>query len=125
MPVQIENGQISPRNDLHNVIEEADVIMVHQMLQVAQAGASHINVVSDDTDIFILLLHHYDKHKLKANVTMESTSPGRSVIDIKGTIISTVQSCQNKSIISQLLAAHGLSGCDTTSSLHRIAKSRL
>ncbi len=37
--------------------EEADVIMAYHMVQEATAGHSPIRVVSDDTDVLLILVH--------------------------------------------------------------------
>ena len=47
---------------------------------------------------------------------MEATSSERKSVDIK----ATVQNC--KTIVPYLLAAHGLTGCDTVAKLHGFGK---
>ena len=42
--------------------EEPDVIMVYHMIQEATAGHSPISVVSDDTDVLLILVHHLHTH---------------------------------------------------------------
>ena len=116
-PVEIYNGNLSLRNDLKTAQEEADVIMVQQMLVLAFAGASRIRVVSDDTDVFILLLHFYHAYQLSCNLSMESTTIGsRTVIDIGSTVN------QHQDIMKGLLACHALSGCDTVAKFTGIGK---
>ena len=44
----------------------------------AKAAKSHI---SDDTDVFILLLHQYQIAGLKVQVTMESPNKDRAILD--------------------------------------------
>ena len=44
------------------------------------------DLISDDTDVFILLLHYYQKANLAITIIMESPSQGRVAIDIKGTV---------------------------------------
>ena len=79
----------------------------------------HIAVICDDTDVFVMLLHHYSPLGIKMKITMESTSAKRTVIDIGQT------AARYKNINQYLLAAHALSGCDTVSSLHGIGKAKV
>ena len=55
------------REDLCNAHEEADVIIIHQMLSIVESSTNdtNISVISDDTDVFILLVHF--------TMTMEAT----------------------------------------------------
>ena len=116
IPTLIQNGQEEPHEDLRSTQEEADVIIIHQLLYLIQAGVDNIIILCDDTDVFVLLLHHYHKYNLNSTVMMEATSGGRSQISIKATVE------KHTSIVSNILAAHTLSGSDTTSQLHRIGK---
>ena len=76
-PISISNGEIIPRHDLYITHEEADVIIVNQVVGLADKGASNICVVSDDTDVFLLLLYFYCKEKLDCNITMTSAIAGK------------------------------------------------
>ena len=69
-----------------------------------------------DTDAFVLLVFFYWKLKLKSKVTKELTTDNRSVINIGDTVTN------NLDIVSYLLAAQALSGCDTATPYHRIGK---
>ena len=101
--------------------EEADVSIVYHLLHEASQGNSPITVLSEDTDVLVLLLHHV--HALNCNlpstieVRMQSLSSGRSIIDVNKTIQ------QHAAIIPNLLAAHAITGCDTVSSISGIGKS--
>ena len=55
-PQEISMGLVIPRDDLKASHEEADVIMPQQMVVLANQGSSSIEVISDDTDVFILLV---------------------------------------------------------------------
>ena len=67
VPIQMVtvNGQSVKirRADLKTTHEEADIIMVQQAINVSQAGGTRVQITvrADDTDIFVLLLHFYDK----------------------------------------------------------------
>ena len=52
-PVEISSEQVKPRHDLETHHEEADNIILQQVLK---CGAKAVSVISDDTDVFILLL---------------------------------------------------------------------
>ena len=51
--------------------EEADNILAHQMVAVASEENKGVSVISDDREVFVLLLHHV-KQKLTGVVIMES-----------------------------------------------------
>ena len=78
------------------------------MVVVASEENKDVSVISDDADMFVLLLHHYVKQKLTGVVIMDSPVKNRVTIDIKAKAI------KHRNIIPDLLAAHALSGCDTT-----------
>ena len=70
------------------------------MVVVASEENKGVSVISDDTDVFILLLHHYVKQKLTWVVIMESPVKDRVTIDIKATAI------EHRTKIPDLLAVH-------------------
>jgi len=96
--------------------EEADVVLVQQMLTVLTENPAGITVVWDDTDVFVLLLHYYLEYGLTLLVTMESPIKDRVVVDID----ETVEKHQN--IIPEILAAQVLPGCDTVACCFGIGK---
>lgn len=99
-----------------NTHEEADVILVNLAVNLAKSGATFVNILSDDTDVFILLVHFYHQEKLSCEMIMSATSCGRAAVDIKAT------TQKHKDIADQLLSAHAISGCDTVSQLFGIGK---
>ncbi len=118
-PVEISKGGIViKRQDMNTTHEEADNIIVQQVLMAVTENCHGVNVISDDTDVFILLLHHYLANDLELLVTMESPSKSkdRMVVDIGKTVR------QHKDIIPELLPAHALSGCDTVACCFNIGK---
>lgn len=66
-----------------------------------------IQVVSDDTDVFILLVHWVYKASILSKVQMERWDG--MILDINATCANLGPKCL------QLLGMHALSGCDTTS----------
>ncbi len=73
-------------------------------------------VVADDADIFVLLLHFCYSGGISCYVQMVSPAQGRASIDINATVV------EHNAIIPDLLAAHGLTGCDTVASYYGIVK---
>ena len=116
VPVELTSAVTIKREDLRTNHKEADNILAHQMVAVASEGNKGVSVISDDTDVFALLLHFYVKHKLTGVVIMESPVKDRITIDIRAT------ANDNKHIIPDLLTAHALSGCDTTACYFGIGK---
>ena len=114
-PVEIHKEEISCRCDLETYHEEADIIIIEQVLKCANE-ARQISVVSDDTDVFVLLLHHYQMAGLEVEITMESPSKDRAIVDIKQA------AAKHKEIIPNLLPAHAVSGCDTVASYFGVGK---
>ena len=110
-PVTLQAGKVSIRHDLHNTHEEADVMIINQLLVLVNGGVSHIRVICDDTDVFILLTYYYCREALTCDIIIESHVAGRNVVDIKATA-----ACN-------LPAVHALTGCDTTSYFCGIGKS--
>ena len=75
--------------------------------------------MADDTDIYILLLHYYNQKELNIQMFMESPVHGRQTIDIWATAKG------HDNILPNLLAAHGLSGCDTIAPCYGIGKMKI
>ena len=121
VPVEISHGMIIHRADMRNTQEEADVIMIHQLLCIIDSATedTNITVISDDTDVFVLLVHFYHERQLACRVTMEATGKERKSIDIQAT------ARLHKDIADQLLAGHSLSGCDTVAPLWGIGKAKV
>ncbi len=107
------------RPDLKTMHEEADVIIPNQVVYLASLGCCTIKVISDDTDVFVLLVHYYTDKKLTSTLVMEPTSQGRSSVNIGSTV------AKHQSIALQLLSAHALTGCDTVASYFGIGKTKV
>ena len=73
-------------------------------------------VVADDTDIFVLLCHFLFHGDIQGQVMMVSPIRGRTCIDINATVE------KYRSFMHDLLAAHGLTGCNTVATYHGIGK---
>ena len=99
-------GVIIKHQDMKTTQEEADTMIVQQ---VAEVKAKKVLVVADDTDIVVLLLHFCCQGDIPASTSALMVSPirGHAVIDINATVDL------HRGIIPDLLAAHGLTSCDT------------
>ena len=62
--------------------EEADVTIMSYLVKIHQEK-EHIQILADDTDIFVLLLFFYWKYRPSAHVTMKKYNG--QIIDIKAT----------------------------------------
>ena len=113
VPIQINQGVVSRRDDITITHEEADTMIIQQ---VASVGAANFLVVADDTDVFVLLCHFVFNGVITGHVMMVSPIRGRTVIDINESVD------KNRAIMGDLLAAHGLTGCDTVATYHGIGK---
>ena len=70
IPTEVCNGLQILRPDLKTMHEEADVIIPHQVVYLAILGCCSIKVISDDTDVFGLLVHYYAEKKLTSTLLM-------------------------------------------------------
>ena len=113
VPIQINQGVVSRRDDMTITHEEADTMIIQQ---VASVGAANVLVVADDTDVFVLLCHFVFNGDISGHVMMVSPIRGRTVIDIHESVD------KNRAIMGDLLAAHGLTGCDTVATHHGIGR---
>ena len=84
VPIEISQGLEIGRHDMEIKHEEADAIIINQVASAASQGSHDIHVVSDDTDVFILLLHYYKSLNLTCLI-MKPTSSKRCVVDKSAT----------------------------------------
>ena len=117
-PVEISNGgELVTRADLATKHEEADNIIVQMVMLCSQTNhEAQIAVVSDDTDVFVLLVHYYQFQNMKNHVIMESPIKERTVVDIGKTVE------KHACIVTEILPAHALTGCDTVACYYGIGK---
>ena len=88
IPFKVTNESIDEQTDLKKNQGEADTILIHK---VAAIGPGKTAVISDDTDVFVLLLHFISTSDIKANVLMQPTSAGSDkVIGITATFIISI-----------------------------------
>ena len=115
VPVEINRGVIIKRQHMTTTQEEADTMIVQQ---VAQVKANKVFVVACATATFVLLVHFCYQGDIPASTSILMVSPirGHAVIDINATVDL------HRDIIPDLLAAPGLTGCDTVTTYFGIGK---
>ena len=113
IPVEITSSNMVQRVDLRNTHEEADTIIIHQIIK---ADENNVLIVADDTDIFVLLCHFVHNKAISGQVKMVSPKKDRKMININRTVM------EHLDVMDNLLAAHGLSGCDTVAPYFTIGK---
>ena len=95
IPFEIVNGQYTiNRDDLRTTHEEADVIDVQQVIKLEADESIMIDVVCDDTDVFVqpVLLHFSRQENITTNIRMVGTSFNRKVVYIKAILKNTEKS---------------------------------
>ena len=93
--------------DVDNIFEheEADVSMVSYANKFAKEGKKEIQILADDTDVFVLLMHWFHKHCPNSHVTLRKFDG--QIIDINVSSEMLGDPCAN------LLVMHALTGCDS------------
>ena len=90
------NGHTFPRLDLSTTHEEADIIIAQQAIHISKEDPqSKVRVVSDDTDVFALLVYFYSTECLQTSTTMQSPVQGCCCIDVRETAKNIQQLHQN------------------------------
>ena len=107
MPVYTNNGVVIKRRDTTTAMDEAANMIVHQLTEVM---ASEVRIVVDNTDIFVRLLRFCCQGIIPTSTCIDGFANicGRAVIDI-----NAVTLYKHRGIIPDLLAAHGITDCDT------------
>ena len=114
VPVELSSTVTIKREDLRANHEEADNILAHQMVVVLSEEIKGVSVISNSTDVIVLLLHHYVKQKITGVVIMESLVKDRVAIDIKATAI------EHRNIIPDHMCNEGTSSGMCLETSHRV-----
>ena len=100
-------GEYVDTDDEAYTHDEADITIISHMLAAVNLGKKVIRIMSDDTDVFILLVYWVFKKKVEAKVQLEKWD---------GTVLNINETCKKLGILCLLLLAiHALTGCDTVS----------
>ena len=102
------NIQLVNKLDCEVSHAEADITLCSYMMKAAAHGAQTICILSNDTDVFVLLVYWTSKMQINAKIQMEKWDG--DILDINKTV-----KLLGRRKCSQLLGAHALSGCDTVS----------
>ena len=94
--------------------EEADVTIISRVIEYSRTHASTIRVLTNDTDVFVLLVYFVLKHDIQCSIEMEKWDG--KILDIN----ASAKKIGGKAL--QLPAMHALTGCDTTPYLFRQGK---
>ena len=65
VPIEVSIAGCKARDDLTTLHDEADTIIVSKMLCMVNEGYKLVEVICDDTDVFVLLLHHLKINNLR------------------------------------------------------------
>ena len=119
-PVEMYQGEVTERHDMATSHKEADVVVVQQAMNaILHHNNDEVKVISDDTDVFALLVYLHAKNELDAPMYMESPKKNtKNCVDIKASALAS----SNSMNLEYLLQVHAISGCDTVSSLNGIGK---
>jgi len=111
---------------------DADADIARTACNLASEGRV-VNVVADDTDVLVLLVHHF-KSATMADIYMSSSRKSGQNSERKVVSIRSIQFDIDETAVEQLLVVHALTGCDTTSALfgqgkrkafNKLAKSKI
>lgn len=96
--------------------EDADTTIVSVAVTIA-ASRKSVRVVADDTDVLVMLVHHFKQEG--ADIYMMSDSEARKGHSVP---IRDIQRSIGDEATRQLLVIHAISGCDTTSALFGVGE---
>ena len=97
-PVQVHLGIKTLRHGMSTTDEEADVITPQQVITAIEEGATCVKFISDDTDVFVLLLHFYIEQLLSTTVFLKGTGNKRNVI----VLLTLEKQLRNKKMLYRL-----------------------
>ena len=99
---------------------DADVLTVKVALRISTT--KQVKVVSDDTDILVLLMYHWQSRTMEDIILATTKTVSKKKIPIRYSIKELVE--QHKQT-EHLLFAHAWTGCDTTSAIHKYGKAKI
>ena len=109
----IKNGYVILMPDLNVDVEEADSRLIIHVLDSAKAGITRTVLLSNDTDVLILALHHW--HIFHAHGLEELWMRGGVGNTARFIPVHTLAINIGQPLCKVLLAVHMLTGCDSTS----------
>lgn len=107
--------------ELYCTHEEADTRMVFHATSAIDTY-QRVIIRCDDTDVLVLLMYYYSKEMLPEFTYMHAGHSEKYANRDRFIPIKTICSQLGDSICQSLPAVHALTGCDSTSSIHKIGK---
>ena len=101
---------------------DADTMIVKTVLEAAREGKS-VTVFANDTDVIVMLLHHWNSSMSLILVRSEIKQRGYTVT--KQLDINEASSLLKPNVKCLLLFLHAFGGCDTTSGIHEKGKAAI
>ena len=102
--------------EVRQAVEDADTDIVSAALQFT-ARQQNVTVIADDTDVLILLIHHYQPHH--ANIHFKSKMKLRDgKVKLRHVNIRLERERLGSDVADRLLFIHAWGGCDTVSALY-------
>ena len=105
--IQIHNGVVTELALLKTSHEEADVIMINQLLWVVTTSSTTKSVkvnICDDTDMFALIIHYVHTENIENTIIMQATKNGHPIIDIHEVIENMIAEQLDPALILQVHA---------------------
>ena len=106
--------------EVNNSKGDADILIVLRAIDAAHQRS--VRVMSDDTDVLVMLLFHWDT-MMKDIKFCTTKTVNRKKVPINYSVKSIVR--RHSSLVKQLLFAHAWTGCDSTSATHKQGKNRI
>lgn len=116
---QVQEGVIILRNGFKSSHEEVEDNIVRQCMSCAMEKNQFIKVICEGTNVFVLLTENVLKYLIESRVLMEAFASNRSMVDINKTAKRVTE------IVSSVITAHALSGCDNVPKMFRIGKKKI
>ena len=105
-------------NDIATTHADGDADLMIALTATEQSLISTVIVIGKDTDLLVLLIHHYQgNHSLYFTSCQDKKSQDQKIYDIshiKNSIPAIITKC--------ILPIHAFLGCDTVSRIHSIGK---
>ena len=106
-------------HDIYLSVDDADLEIVMKSVEKVMNG--NVILVGDDTDLLVLLIHHFKTVMNNTNHAMYMYRPSsKTFVDVRLVIVKWPAE-----VTEQILFIHAASGCDTVSSMAGIGKSKL
>ena len=92
--------------------DDADIMVAKRALTLLNSDHNTV-VVSDDTDILVLLIHYCDGHDLLRDIYFLSYARKKSKTGLQ--MLRIIMESIGQKIVKNILLLHAWNGCDTTS----------